>query len=160
VVQRGHAGPQAEIRGAVVADAAAGVYGNAPEALFGAFVGDRWNVALKVHSVVEDPHDFDRAVWRCPVHQEVTSAKAPSRNVERAKACHDLVPSLGAYDVGAVGELANRLNERVPIDARLSRAKILGRPFEDIGEVDFCGSTETNPPPPLSHEGSIRMFWR
>jgi hypothetical protein len=30
------------------------------------------NVALKVHSVVEDTHDFDRVVWRCPVHQEVT----------------------------------------------------------------------------------------
>ena len=26
-----------------------------------AFVGGRWNVALKVHSVVEDTHDFDRA---------------------------------------------------------------------------------------------------
>ena len=138
----------------------AGVPGNAPEALFGALVGGRWNVALKVHSVVEDPQDFDRAVWRCPIHQEVTSATTPSRNVERAKTCHDLIPGLGAYDIRAVGEFANRLNERVAIDARLSRAKILGGPFEDVGKVDFCGSAETNPPSPFGHEGSIRLFRR
>jgi hypothetical protein len=87
----------------------------------------------------------------------VTSATTPPRNVERAKTCHDLVPGLGAYGVGTIGEFANRLNERVPIDARLSRAKILSGPFEDVGKVDFCGSAETNAPFPL---GSIRLFWR
>ena len=61
---------------------------------------------------------------------------------------------------GPVGEFANRLNERVPIDARLSRAKILSSPFKDIGKVDLSGSTETNAPYPLGHEGSIRLFLR
>jgi hypothetical protein len=115
-------------------------------------------VAPKVHSVVEDTHDFDCAVWRCPIHQEVTSATTPSRDVERAKTCDDLIPGLAAYDIGAVDEFTNRLNERVPIDARLSSGKILGSPFEDVGEVNFCGSAETNPPSALGHEDSIRLF--
>lgn len=59
--------------------------------LFGALVGGRWDVAPKVHSVVEDAHDFDRAVRRSPVHQEMASTTTPSRNKERAKACHDVV---------------------------------------------------------------------
>ena len=118
----------------------AGVPGSAPGALFCALVGDRWKVAPKVHSVVEDPHDFDRAVWRCPIHQEVTSATTVSRNVERAKTWHDLVSSLRAHDIGTVGTFANRLDKRVPIDARLPRAKILSGPFEDICEVEFCGN--------------------
>jgi hypothetical protein len=41
-------------------------------------------VALKVHSVVEDAYDFDRAVWRYLVHQEVASTPTLPHNVERA----------------------------------------------------------------------------
>ena len=48
--------------------------------------------------------------------------------------------------------MAKCLNERVAIDARLSRTKILGGPFDDICKVEFRGSTETNAPPPLRHE--------
>jgi hypothetical protein len=88
----------------------------------------------------------------------MASATAAPRNVERAKACHDLVPGHGARNIGTVGKLANRLNKGVPIDARLSRAKILGGPFEDVGKVDFRGSAETNAPSPLDHDGSIRPF--
>jgi hypothetical protein len=88
----------------------------------------------------------------------VTPTTTPSRKVERAKTCHDLVSGLGAYSVGTVGEFDNRLDERVPIDARLSRAKILSSPFKDIGKVDFCGTAETNAPSPLGHEGAIRLF--
>jgi hypothetical protein len=39
-------------------------------------------VAPKVHSVVEDARDFDRAVRRGPVHQEMASTTAAPRNVE------------------------------------------------------------------------------
>jgi hypothetical protein len=111
-----------------------------PAPLFAALVTGKWNMALKVHSVVEDAHDFDRALWRGPVHQEVTSATTVSRNVERTKTWHDLVSSLRAHDIGTVGKFANRLDKRVPIDARLPRAKILSGPFEDICEVEFCGN--------------------
>jgi hypothetical protein len=114
----------------------------------------------KVHSVVEDTHDFDRAVRRDPIHQEMAPATAAPRNVERAKACHDLVPGPGARNIRTVGKFANRLNQGVPIDARLSRAKILGGPFEDVGKVDFRGGAETNTPSPLGHDGSIRRFGR
>ena len=117
-------------------------------------------MALKVHSVVEDTHDFDRAVWRNSVHQEMASAATSSRNVERTKARHDLVPDLVACGIGPASEFANRAKERVPIDARLSRAKILCGPFEDVGKVDFCGSAEANAPSPPGHKGSIRLFWR
>jgi hypothetical protein len=87
------------------------------------------------------------------------AAVAP-RNVKRAKACHDFVPGPGARNIGTVGKLANRLNKGVPIDARLSRAKILGGPFEDVGKVDFRNSAETNAPSPRGHDGSIRRFGR
>src|SRR5262249_31618060 len=43
----------------------AGVSKLLPRALFGALVEGRWNVALKIHSFVEETHDFDRAVRRC-----------------------------------------------------------------------------------------------
>jgi len=82
-------------------------------ALSGALVGGRSDVALKVHSVAEDAHDFDCVVRCGPVHQEMIYAAAAPRNVERAKAC-----------------------------LRLSRTKTLGGPFEDIGEVDLSGSAE------------------
>ena len=117
-------------------------------------------MAPKVHSIVEDTHDFDRALRCDPVHQEMASATAAPRNVERAKTRHDLVSGLGACNIGTVSKIANRLNERVPIDPRLSRAKILGGPFEDVRKVEFCGSAETNAPSPLSHDGAIRLFRR
>jgi hypothetical protein len=72
---------------------------------------------------------FDRAPWRDPVNEEVAAATTASRNVERAKTRHDLVSGLGACNIGAVGKLANSPNERFPVDARLSRAKILSGPF-------------------------------
>jgi hypothetical protein len=121
------------------------------KALFGAFVGGSWDVPPKVHSVVEDTHDLDRALGRDPVHQEMASPTAAPRNVERAKACHDLVPGPGARYTGTVGELANRLNQGVPIDARLSRTKILGAPFKDVGKIDFCGGAQPNAPSSLGH---------
>ena len=117
-------------------------------------------MALKVHSVVEDARDFDRAVWRDPVHQKMAFATAAPRNVERAKACHDLVPGPGARNIGTVGKLANRLNEGIPIDPRLSRAKILCGPLEDVGKVDFRGRAETNAPSQFGHDGSIRWYGR
>jgi len=129
-------------------------------ALFGALVGVRRDVASEIHSVVEDSHDFDRAVRRDPVHQEMAPPTATPRNVERAKAWHDLVPGLGARYIGTVSKFANRLNKGVPIDARLSRAKILSGPFEDVGKVDFRGSAETNAPSLVGHEASIRRFGR
>jgi hypothetical protein len=109
---------------------------------------------------MEDSHDFDRAVRRGPVHQEMASATTAPRNVERAKACHYLVPGPGARNIGTVSKLTDRPNKSVPIDARLSRAKILGSPFEDVGKVDFRGSAQTNAPSPLGHDSTIRRFGR
>jgi hypothetical protein len=108
--------------------------------LFGALVWDKWNVTLKVHSVVEDAYDFDRTSLADPVHQEVASTTTVSRNMQCAKTRHDLVSSPRANNIGTVGEFANRLNDRVPIDTRLSRAEILSGPFEDIRKVEFCSS--------------------
>jgi len=120
-------------------------------------VGGKWKVMLKVHSVVQDSHDFDRCFWGHPVHQEVTSASTVSCNVDRAETWRDLVSSLGARNIGTFGKFANRLNERLLIDTRLSCAKIFGGPFDDIREVEFCGGAEANAPFPLSHWGSTRQ---
>jgi hypothetical protein len=91
--------------------------------LFGFLSTGQWKVVLKVHSVVEDAYDFDRAVWRYPVHQEVASTTTLPRNVERAKTWYDLVSGLGARDIGTVGKFGDRLNDGVAVDTRLSRAK-------------------------------------
>jgi hypothetical protein len=80
---------------------------------------------------------FDRAVWRYSVHQEVASTTTLPRNVERPKTRYDLVSGLGAGDIGTVGKFADRLNHDVAVDTRLSRAKILSGPFEDIREVQI-----------------------
>lgn len=109
-------------------------------------------MSLKVHSLVQDPHDFDRRSQRRPVHQEVTSTPAvPSDVEERAKTRRDLTSSFGAHNVGAVGKFANRLNEHVPINARLPLAEILAGPFHDIRKVEFGGSAETDAPFSLDH---------
>ncbi len=115
-------------------------------------------MALKVHSVVRDADDFDRPFGCYPIHQEVTSATSVSRDVERAEARHDLVSGLGARDVGTFDKFADRLNERVSINSRLSVAEILGGPFQDIRKIELCGSAETNTPFLLSHEATIQMF--
>jgi hypothetical protein len=71
--------------------------------------------------------------------------------VDRAKTRHDLVSSSRARNIGTVGKFANRLNERILMDARLSRAVILSGPFDDIRKVEFCGSAEADAPSPLGH---------
>jgi hypothetical protein len=106
-------------------------------------------------SVAEDADDFDRASWSDPVHQEVASTTTVPRNMQRAKTQHDLVPDPGSHNIGTLSQFANRLNERVAIDTRLSGAKIFRRPFENIRKVDFGGGTETDTPSPLAHMGSI-----
>src|SRR5436305_6940990 len=49
----------------------------------------------------------------------------------------------------------DRVNERVPIKSGLTRAKILGSPFEDICEIEFCRSAEAKAPFPFDHEAPI-----
>lgn len=114
-------------------------------------VGSKWSLALKVHPIVQDAYDFDRALRRCTVHHEVTSTTTVPRDVERSKTGQDLVTGLRARNIGTLGKLANGLNERVAIDARLPRAKILSGPFDYVREVEFGGGAETDAPSPLGH---------
>lgn len=127
-------------------------------ALFPALVGGRWNVALKLHSVVQDADNLDRRLGCNPVHQDVTSATSVSRDVERAKTPHDLVSAPGPRNVRTVRKFGDRLNERVPINSCLSGTEILGGPFQDIRKIELCGSAETNTPFLLGHEAAIPMF--
>ena len=73
-------------------------------------------MTLKVHSVVQDSHDFDRCFWGHPVHQEVTTALTVSCNVDGAKTWRDLISRFGTRNIGTFGKFANRLNERLLID--------------------------------------------
>src|SRR6185436_8660652 len=111
---------------------------NLHRALFGILVGSECKVTLKIHPLVQDSYDFDRCFWGHPVHQEVTPAPTAARDVNRAKAWHDLVSSFGAQNIRTFGKFANHPNERLLIDARLSRAKIFSGPFDDIRKVNFC----------------------
>jgi hypothetical protein len=117
-------------------------------------------MAPKVNSVVKDTHDFDRVARSRSKHQEMASAPAVPCHVKRTKACHDLVSRPGARNLGTLSQLAHRLNKGIAIDSRLSRAKVLCGPPEDVGEVDLCGCTETNAPSPPGHDSSIRRFER
>lgn len=128
--------------------------------ILAAFVTGRWNVALKVHSFVEDAYNLDRSLWCAPVHQEVTSATTVSRNVERAKTRHDLVASFRARKIGTVGKFGDCPDKGVSIGTRLPRAKILGGPFEDVRKVEFCGGTQADAPSRFGHAGVIRLFWK
>jgi len=110
---------------------------------------------MKVHSVVEDAYDFDRAVWRYSIHQDLACTATLPRNVERPMTRCDLVSSLRARDIGTLGQFADRLNDGVAADTRLSRTKILTGPFEDIRKVEFCGGTELDVPFPLDHKGPL-----
>ena len=81
----------------------------------------------------------------------MTSAPTVSRYVDRAKTWRDLISSFRARNIGTVGKFANRLNERILIDTRLSRAVILSGPFDNIRKVEFCGSAEADAPSRLGH---------
>ena len=85
----------------------------------------------------------------------MASTTTVPRNVERPKTRYDLVSCLGTRDIGTVGKFANRLNDGVAVDTRLSRAKILSGPFEDIRKVEFRGGAEPDTPFPLDHEGRL-----
>jgi hypothetical protein len=119
--------------------------------LFSTLVRINWKVTLRVHSVVQYPHDFDRRVCGRPVHQNVTSALPLSRDVDRPKTRHDLISGFGTQNIGTADKFANRLNERTLIDTRLLRAKTLGGPFYDVRKVEFGGSAEADAPSPLGH---------
>jgi hypothetical protein len=99
---------------------------------------------------VEDSHDFDRILHRT-IHQEVTSAATVPRDVQCAKTRHDFISGLRACNIGTPGQFSNRLNQGLPVNARLSRAKILGGPFDNVRKVDLCGGAETETPFPFGH---------
>lgn len=111
-------------------------------------------MASKVHPIVEDSHDFNRAGPHS-IHQEMTCVSAAPCDMERPKAGHDVVPRRRARNVRANREVADRVDESVPVETRLLRAEILDSPFEDVGEIDLCGGTETNSPFSLSHQGAL-----
>ncbi len=109
---------------------------------------------------MQDAPDFDDPSWSYPVQKEVTSATTASRNMKRAEAPHDLVSGLGPSNVGTVAKLADRLNERIPVESGLARAEILSGPFEDVREIELCRSAEANAPFPLDHGAPIWPFWK
>jgi hypothetical protein len=57
-------------------------------------------VVRHVHSAVQASPDFDDSSGSYPVQQKVTSATTVSRDVERAKTPHDLVPGFGPTNLG------------------------------------------------------------
>jgi hypothetical protein len=118
------------------------------------FVG-KWQVALQIHTVVQDAPDFDDPSRSYPVQEKVASATAMSSNVECAETSHDLVSCLGPSDIGTVDKFADRLNKRVAIETGLPCTRILSRPFENICEIQLCRSAEPNAPFPPGHDALL-----
>jgi hypothetical protein len=125
-----------------------------PTSLFGVFFIGRRKMALQIHSIVQDASDFDDSSCGDPVHKKVPSATAVSRNVKRAQASRNLVAGIGSVNVGAVGKLAYRFEQRVPIKAGLASAEIFDGPSDDICKIEFRRGTEPNAPILLDHEAS------
>jgi hypothetical protein len=126
--------------------------------LLAAIIVDGRNVLLDVYSVMQDARDLDRPFCSNPVHQEVASATAVSRNMERAQARHDPISGARPRNIGTVGEFTDRLNECVPIDSGLPRAEIFSGPFEDICEIKLCGSANANAPFAFDHKAPILLL--
>jgi hypothetical protein len=89
------------------------------------------------------------------IHQEVPPATTVPRNVECADAVHDLVSGLRPHRVGTTGKFPDRPNKGVPIGQGLPCTEILGGPFQNIGEIELCGSAQANAPSALDHEVPI-----
>ena len=123
-------------------------------------VQGNWSLALKVHPVVQDAHDFDRALRRRAVHQDVASATTAARDVQRTETGRISSRALEPVTIRTIGKFANGPDERIAVDARLPRAEFLSGPFDDVREVELSGSAETDAPSLLGHAGFIRRFWK
>jgi hypothetical protein len=76
-------------------------------------------------------------------------------NMQRAKAGHDIVADPGASSIRTIGELCDRLKQRIPIDSRLIRAEIFRGLPEDIHEVELGGGAQPDAPFPPGHRCSF-----
>jgi hypothetical protein len=85
---------------------------------------------------------------------------AAARNMKRAEPRENLVSVLRSGSVGTIGQLADCLEESVPIDPGLPRAEVIRSPFYDVRKIEFRGSAEANAPFWLRHTRLIRLFWK
>jgi hypothetical protein len=86
---------------------------------------------------VQDTADFNDPPVDDPIQEEVASTPAVQGNMESAKARPDLAARLRSGYIGTIRKFADRPNQRVPINPRLSRAEILGCPLEDVCEIEL-----------------------
>ena len=115
-------------------------------------------MASQVHPIMQDAHDFNRAILLDAIHQEVASATPLSGYAECAQPRKEIIPRPGARNIGAVGEFANRLNDHALIDARL--------PFAEFSVVHLrmfakssSATAKANAPFAVGHGNPISPSW-
>ena len=101
---------------------------------------------LQFHLIVQDTADFNDPTFDDAVEEEVTSTPTVPCNMERAEATHNLVARFRSGYIGAVRQLADSLQQRIPVDCSLPRPEILSGPPKDVCEIDFSDSGEANAP--------------
>ena len=112
-------------------------------------------MTLQVHLIVQNSADFNDPTFSGAIEENVTAASAVSCDVERAEAWHDLVAISRSGYIGALRQLAYRLDQRIAIHRGLPRAEILCCPLEDVCKIHFSNSAEANAPSPGNHEMSF-----
>ena len=103
-------------------------------------------MSRQVHCLVQNAHHLDDAGLCRSVDDEVTPTLPATRDVQRAQARENVIADPAAGHVGPIAERDERAKQRVAIDARLVRAKLLGRPPQDRGKVALRGRAQTDTP--------------
>jgi len=132
----------------------------AQSCLFVAIVIGKRKVPWQVHAIMQDARDLNGPFCGNPIHQQVATATTMSRNMERAQPPQNLVSGPRPRNVGTIGEFTDGPNDRVSIGVGLARAEVLSGPFENIRQVELCGSAEANAPFGLGHDILILLFWK
>ena len=93
---------------------------------------------------MQDAYDLDRSCFRHPIHQEMASATAVARNVERAKTTDHFIPGLGAHNIRTGGKFTKSLGGAYSDRYETVARRTAPWSFDDICEIKLCGSAEAN----------------
>src|SRR5262249_34828146 len=105
----------------------------------------RRQVTPQLHLIVQDAADLDTPCDNT-IYEQVTSPPTAPGNMERTQTRHDLVARFRSSHIGAMRKFADRTQERGAIHSGLARPKVIGRPSENVREIEFSDSAETNAP--------------
>lgn len=103
-------------------------------------------MTCEVHRIVKNPNDFNDAAGHGAIHDEVTSAAAVTRHVERAKVRQYFVSRGASRCIRPVAKRCDGSEQSRSIEKRLLRAEGFPRVSEDERKIAFCVDAEADFP--------------